>query len=111
VIRHGTIKIPKDVGKNVMEKLNKGNKNMNKNVAEYLKDFNPEIRLHEEYSGRGMFGQSTYAVSGDWGEIMDTFAGSIEEIYNDNDDEMLKWILESLSRLRFDNLGLRYIFY
>lgn len=84
---------------------------MKENVANMLCGFG-DLELHEDYSGRGMYGKTTFAVSGDESEFYDTLANSIEAIYADDYPDVEMWELADLLRhIKTDSLGRGTIFY
>ena len=91
---------------------------MKKEIAELLVD-GFILKLHENYSGRGMYGENTAGISCDnmrqfMEAIGNTFYEMIEdamidgEEYNTSDAEDL---VDVLSNLQTDNLGRRIIIY
>jgi hypothetical protein len=84
---------------------------MKENVANMLCNFG-DLELREDYSGRGMFGETTFAVSGDDIEFYDALANSIEAIYADDYPNVEMWELTDLLRhIKTDSLGRGTIFY
>ena len=65
---------------------------MEKKLAQKILEEDAEYELYENYSGRGMFGETTTAVV----------------VPNKQDVRFLK---EKYPELRFDNLALKYIIY
>lgn len=83
---------------------------MEKKVAEALVDAsNDKLTLHEQYSGRFMYGTSTYAVSGEPNDF--TIACSKVSSRADEYEIDPEELYETLERLRHDNLGLDMIYY
>lgn len=92
---------------------------MKKEIAQMLVQYGSDLRLHEDYSGRGMYGKTTTGISCDnmrqfMEAIGNTFYGMIEdamvdgEEYNTSDAEDL---VDVLSNLQTDNLGRGIIIY
>ena len=88
---------------------------MELSTAEKLVSSSYDLRLYEDYSGRGMWGQSTSAVVGDRSDLMAAISSLIEEaLYTTPDtEEIEEWkpLLRDLARLREDSLGLSTVFY
>jgi hypothetical protein len=92
---------------------------MKKEIAEMLVDFNPDLQLYGNYFGRGMYGETTTAITCD--NIRDFFyaVGDLMyemildamhdgEEYDTSDAEELRNLL---SNFRQDSLGMGVIIY
>lgn len=96
---------------------------MNKEIAEMIVDHsNGDLELHEEYSGRGMYGKTTCAVSGDHRDVMSSIAYVFELLINEaldaTDDKDHEDILNRsqelskfLGNMSTDSLGRQTIYY
>jgi hypothetical protein len=80
---------------------------MTKYTAEALVANGNDLEVRPGYSGRGMFGETTFGVVGSKREIEEAiletayFAGQTGE----------EAVMEDLTRLRWDNMGLDFIAY
>lgn len=88
---------------------------MKKIVAELLRDamlanglFDEDINLRDDYSGRGMYGKSTYALSGDFD--MSDICVAIAQIYEDGEVQD-KGIEPSDFTFARDSMGLGIVIY
>jgi hypothetical protein len=83
---------------------------MTQKQAELLQNLNPDFDLHDDYSGRGMFGKSTYGIVV---QSLSDFFNTIGDYIQDYADETEEIILlgEILSYLKWDNMGLEMIVY
>ena len=79
---------------------------MKKETAELLSSFNDDIEIHEDYSGRGMFGQQTSAVTCDG---VSNIFGSLSTALSYGED--ISDALSDLENIRMDNFGMDMIFY
>lgn len=92
---------------------------MRKEIAEMIVDYGSDLKLHEDYSGRGMFGNTTTAITCD---EVDDFFSAVGDLmfdmilramrkgmeYDIKDAEELR---DLLSTFRQDSLGLGRIIY
>lgn len=78
-------------------------------IAQLIQSYNEEeITVHENYSGRNMYGKTTAAVSCDNQTFQETFA---ELILHETDDDTRRLVAETFMDLKKDSLGLDTIFY
>jgi hypothetical protein len=92
---------------------------MNKEIAELIVGYSDDLSLHKDYSGRGMYGKTTTAITGDsMNELMaaigDCFYDMVLEAMsdgNDYDETNAVELTNVLSSIRQDSLGMGYIFY
>jgi len=96
---------------------------MEKILAKQIVDFNPDLNLHKEYSGRGMFGNTTFAISGEYEQIMEAVSQIINDCFyakdNSSDDlefqqeneELFLLVVEFLGNQNKDSLGFDTIVY
>ena len=85
---------------------------MKRHVADLLVDFagDEDLTLHEDYSGRGMYGDRTSGVVGESSAFNRALAEFIREAqYQDEDD--CNAVADALRNLRQDSMGLRMIWY
>ena len=87
---------------------------MNLETAKILTAYNEEIEVHEDYSGRGMYGKKTGAICCD--SMSDIFKALHEwSAYNDFEDpeqaQAFTDALYELSNLRSDSMGLGMVYY
>lgn len=80
---------------------------MTQQTAELLSDYNYSLEVYEDYSGRGMFGETTQGVVGS----QQSFNRALAEIMVDADEDERKIVANELESLRIDNMGLDLIFY
>lgn len=92
---------------------------MKKEIAEMIADYGSNLQLHEDYSGRGMYGKTTTAITCD---DVDDFFSAVGDLmfdmlldamnegedYDTKDAEELRNVL---SQFRQDSLGMGYIIY
>lgn len=92
---------------------------MKKEIAEILVDYNGNLQIYEDYSGRGMYGKTTYGIQCD--DVKD-FLDAVGEYFfemildakdegDDYDTEMAKELKDALSNYQYDSLGMGYIVY
>lgn len=79
---------------------------MKTEAAEIISDYVGEI--YEDYSGRGMFGSTTTAITCDSEE---QFNEGIAEIMENEDSENISIVAKAVRSLRKDSLGIGMIFY
>jgi hypothetical protein len=73
-------------------------------------DCGVEVQARESYSGRGMFGERTAAVTFDrWADLL--VAAAAAALAADDDSKENEDLVEELSRLRFDQMGLGHVAY
>lgn len=89
---------------------------MEKITAEKLVEFNNEFEIYENYSGRGMYGKTTYGVQVD--SLSDLIGAAFQLGLHCNSEESsiefsteTEIIEEDLHNLNWDNLGRRIIVY
>lgn len=76
--------------------------------AELLVDYNSDLELRDDYSGRGMCGNSTAGVVGSMNDVLQAIGDAIE--YGDEDE--LQIIQEGCQAgVRTDSMGLSMIIY
>ena len=79
-------------------------------AAELLCNYGGEI--HEDYSGRGMYGKETTGiVFDDDKEFYKAIAGVMEDTIQDQNFTECELIVEALKSIRTDNMGTGIIFY
>jgi hypothetical protein len=92
---------------------------MNKEIAEMLIDYGNDLSIHEDYSGRGMYGKTTTAITCDSkddlmeaiGELFFEMILDAKDMGEDYDTIKAKELKSVLTNLRQDSLGRGYIFY
>lgn len=92
---------------------------MKKEIAEMLVQYNTDLRLYENYSGRGMYGKNTTGISCEnMAQVMEAvgnaFYGMIEDAMVDGEDydpTEAENLTDVLTNLRTDSLGLGIIVY
>lgn len=90
---------------------------MKEKTAAILEQANPDgIRMHTNYSGRGMFGSQTTAVVGTSSDLMIALATIILESYFDHhffdsQNDMEEFVDDIRKRFRSDQFGRETIFY
>lgn len=84
---------------------------MNADFVKLLNEFNPDLEIRENYSGRSMYGKTTHAIVCDCqSEILSTLADMFDRF--DKDDEEFQICLEGLSQgWTVDSMGLQKVFY
>ena len=71
-----------------------------------------ELTKHNDYSGRGMYGRTTCAVSCEgYGELLRCVAQLAYEAASEEDGETYATLRRDLERLHFDSLGMGIIAY
>lgn len=68
-----------------------------------------ELRLHEDYSGRSMYGNTTVAISGDKDRIMQAVIYAAFEMGRDGKDDIDDFLTDTV--FKWDNLGYDAIAY
>lgn len=92
---------------------------MKQEIAELIVENGYDMELYEDYSGRGMFGDTTTGVVCD---NLNVFLASVSEIFfemildakdlgDDFDTESAEILSKSVGRIRVDNLGKNIIIY
>lgn len=79
---------------------------MKKEAAEVITQYGGEI--YEDYSGRGMFGSKTDAVTFDSER---EFMNAIAEVMVSDDEDERELVAEAIRNIRSDSLGLGVIYY
>jgi hypothetical protein len=91
-------------------------------IAKLLVDHG-SLKLHEEYSGRGMYGSTTTAVVGSMGDFLDAVCECYIDLLNEMnrdglDDDQIDEIFDKSEKIQYamnnfktDNLGYDTIFY
>jgi len=89
---------------------------MDKHIAEGIEegaqDFGKEVEVREDYSGRGMYGDTTTALIAS--DISDVIVGMIQFAVNmkeAEDDETIDLICKTAEHLRTDQMGLGIVVY
>lgn len=76
-------------------------------AAEVLGD--AELKLHEEYSGRSMYGNTTVAISGDKDRIMQAVIYAAFEMGREGKNDIDDFLTDTV--FKWDNLGYDAIAY
>ena len=89
---------------------------MKEEHARLIADMNCEVTLHEDYSGRGMYGDTTFGVSGESYELGQASVDALDELLYDTEtiDEarnVAKEFVRDVFRGRRDSMGLGEIWY
>jgi hypothetical protein len=92
---------------------------MNKDIAEMLINYGNDLSIHEDYSGRGMYGETTTAITCDSkddlmeaiGECFFEMVLDAKDMGEDYDNTGVKELKNVLTNLQQDSLGRGYIFY
>lgn len=91
---------------------------MEKEIAELLVDTGYGLEIYEEYSGRGMYGKTTTAVTCDnvsqfMESVGEAFMDMIYEAAGDDDynTEKAEELAKVLYNLQQDNLGMGVVIY
>ena len=97
---------------------------MKKEIAEYIVDQSDSLELYEDYSGRGMYGKPTTAITGTDGEFREALANALSDTVEDmiaeydinsEYDEMTEirfsHLLNVLREYRMDSMGMDQVFY
>lgn len=83
---------------------------MTKETAELITDYSGEI--HEDYSGRGMYGETTTAVVLDSeNDFYKAIAGIFNDCMLDSNMHDADLIIQYLKNVKMDNLGTGIIIY
>jgi hypothetical protein len=67
-----------------------------------------DVRVHEKYSGRGMYGKETAAVSGSFGDLVSCIAQVARDFARDDEAEEFVVAMRDLAR---DNMGYDMVVY
>lgn len=73
------------------------------------RDMGADVNLHEDYSGRGMYGDTTAAISGDLNNIIAAVAlaaGSLQDNHRKLED-----LVEAMQKLNTDSYARQIIVY
>jgi hypothetical protein len=70
-----------------------------------------ELELREDYSGRGMYGNSCAGIVGDPSDIMLCVAMTAFDMGEDPEDEDFEDFCDDIRTLRSDNMGRDMIYY
>jgi hypothetical protein len=100
---------------------------MTKEVAEFLLKVveysgRQEAKILSDYSGRGMYGKTTYALDIEsptmlLGEVLEYFGNNLEELEDDKGNLTTVYTGEAMpplgraTKFATDNLGLNYVIY
>lgn len=100
---------------------------MKEKFARLIVEQNSALELYEDYSGRGMYGKSTFGVVGDADDVANAAAEALEELIDSIDEEFLEpvWAHHVIERVneevrewmrdvfagRRDSMGLDVIWY
>jgi hypothetical protein len=81
---------------------------MKKELATFLVNYLPDAEIREDYSGRGMFGKTTCAITGEFttGEIV----MAVAELVYDSHDEMDEFNPQDFY-FHTDSMGLGMVIY
>ena len=89
---------------------------MDKHIAEGIEegaqDFGKEVEVREDYSGRGMYGETTTALIAS--DISDVIVGMIQyAVYmkEEENDDAIDLLCETVEYLRTDQMGLGIVVY
>ena len=80
---------------------------MNIKTAELIAEAHDGLEVYENYSGRGMYGETTSGVVGS----TDDFHWALAEIMESYSQHSREKVAEALRCLQRDNMGLDMIFY
>lgn len=82
---------------------------MDKKAAEILADYNYELEVYEDYSGRGMYGSTTTGIVGSQSDLF----SAIGEVMMSGDEEDIEIVGTALREdtIRTDSMGMQTIFY
>lgn len=80
---------------------------MEKNVADIIQSYS-DCEIHEDYSGRGMYGNKTTGIVF---EDEQEFFNAISEIMVSGDDEEREDVSDWLFNVKRDSMGLGVIYY
>jgi hypothetical protein len=89
---------------------------MKEEYARMIADMNCEVTLYEDYSGRGMYGDTTFGVSGESYELGSAAVDALDQLMYDAEDvdearQIAKEFARDVFRGRRDNMGLGEIWY
>ena len=89
---------------------------MKERFARAIADENCEISLYEDYSGRGMYGKTTFGVSGDEYDLGTAAIEAMNQLMYEADDvdearEIAVDFAQNVFRGCRDNMGLGMIWY
>lgn len=80
-----------------------------------------DVEVHDDYSGRGMYGETTAALVGDMGDIMACVAQAMRDLVEDrdncSDDAKLEAMvdpdqfIDDLMKIRTDSMGRSVVYY
>lgn len=86
---------------------------MKKILAEKLAGANDALSLRDDYSGRGMFGATTYAVVGSLADIWEALGeiGLAPDWHFSSEDEKEEFYFALKNGLRQDQMGTDKVFY
>lgn len=90
---------------------------MKAEIAECILDHaSGDLELRTDYSGRGMYGETTVALVGsreDFNEACANFLANAHEddVPEDQLQEELEGVKDILVNARVDNMGLQFVFY
>lgn len=80
---------------------------MTRETADLIAEQSVEVEIRPGYSGRGMYGETTFAVTGDAGDVQDAILyAAYAAGQRDNEG-----IMDDLKRLRRDQLGMGIVVY
>ncbi len=72
---------------------------------------NGEVEIYENYSGRGMFGKCTTAITCDQSQQVFALARAVRNATRDNDEKLVEELLDFSQSMKSDSLGLGMIYY
>jgi len=83
-------------------------------IAELAHNEGLDVKVYEDYSGRGMYGDTTTGLVGATGDIMvglALYAFDLGEASDEESDESIQNLVDDLRNLCQDNMGRSLIFY
>ncbi len=89
-------------------------------IVEVAEDAGIELRLQEDYSGRAMYGETTYGVVGSLSGFMQAVVMATESVVDDENNMALDAggapistdkLVRAMSSIRTDSMGRSTIFY
>ncbi len=81
-------------------------------VVECGQNYDYDLKLYKDYSGRGMYGRTTTGIEySNTGDLIAAFILAATESEYANDDEFIDDLVDTAENLCFDQLGLNYIAY
>lgn len=87
------------------------NEEFAKNLVELVEDTD-DMRLTNQYSGRYMYGDLCFGITGNYEELDPTLFQAIRNSINEeNNEEMMDLYQNLLTSKRIDNMGMQYIMY